>query len=219
MTTMNTATGVGQPEARELRINLRDHNIGFYLPAGGRLEGRLALACGALIGGDFVGDIVCSAGSIVIQAGARIRGRLEAERIYVEGEVSSAPGQRSILVGRTLLAAGARAAIDAEMYATTWELRRAKLWGAVRTLEELPATAMGGRDPAPVAVARAEPRPELGHKTEPAKVTHRSVQTQPAHAVQAAQAAARNQVTTHRHEDEQEPAPRPGFFRRLFGAQ
>lgn len=122
----------------EITLSLKEHNIGFVLPFGSRMEGRLLLAGGALIFGDFVGDIFCESGSVIIKKGGRFRGIIEADRIYVEGEVSSIDGEkmRSTLIARNMIAGSSSSQINANIFSESFSLHRAKVWGALRTLEE-----------------------------------------------------------------------------------
>ena len=122
----------------EIILSLKDHNIGFVLPFGSRMEGRLLLAGGALIFGDFVGDIFCESGSVIIKKGGRFRGIIEADRIYVEGEVSSINGEkmRSTLIARKMIAGSSNSQINANIFSESFSLHKAKVWGALRTLEE-----------------------------------------------------------------------------------
>lgn len=121
----------------EISLSLREHNIGFTLPFGARMEGRLLLPCGALIYGDFVGDIFCESGSVVIKKGGRFRGMMEANMIYVEGEVSSLDERRrSTLIARKMIAGSSSAKINADIYSQTFAMHKAKVWGALHSLEE-----------------------------------------------------------------------------------
>lgn len=137
-----------QPDQRQgqIKLSLQEHNVGMILPAGGRIEGRMSLPTGALIAGDFIGDILCETGSVIIAAKARFRGTIEADRIYIEGEVSSSSERRSMLIGRQLIAGSSFARINADLYAKTFALHKAKVWGCLHALEDLnrPATALTG---------------------------------------------------------------------------
>ena len=120
----------------ELVLSIRDHDISFVVPAGTRMEARAALPGGALICGEFTGELLSQHGSIVIAAGATVQGTLEADNIYIEGDVSSSPTKLSILIARNLIAAGAAARIHANLFANVWNLNRPKLWGQIHTFDE-----------------------------------------------------------------------------------
>lgn len=121
-----------------LVLSLHEHGIGFFLPGGAVLHSsNFALAHGALIEGEFVGDMVCEAGSIVIGAGARVYGSLTADRIYIEGTVGSRRGQRSVITGRALVAVSARARVNADMRSRAWSLYAgSQIWGTLGTIED-----------------------------------------------------------------------------------
>ena len=99
----------------------------------------MVLQHGALICGEFIGDILCEKGSVIIAKGARMRGRIEADRIYIEGEVGSGKTTRSILIGRQLIAGGSTAKIDADLYSRLFAIHKAKIWGQLQTMEEAEA--------------------------------------------------------------------------------
>lgn len=140
---MNSMTGdnpdpfASAPQG-EISLSLREHGISFVLPFGARMEGRLLLPGGALIFGDFIGDIFCESGSVVIKQGGRFRGMVEADRIYVEGEVSSVDDdkRRSTLIARKMIAGSSTSRINANIFSQAFSLHKAKVWGALRTLEE-----------------------------------------------------------------------------------
>lgn len=121
-----------------IHLALQDHCVGFLLPAHGVLHsGRFTLACGALIEGEFVGDLQCMTGSIIIGANARVYGSLTAERLYIEGTVGSRQGLRSLLTGHSLIAASAASRINADLRSRSWSLHTgAKIWGELRTIGE-----------------------------------------------------------------------------------
>ena len=121
----------------DISLSLRDHHIAFTLPFGSKMDGRLMLPCGALIFGDFSGDIFCESGSVIIKHGARFTGVLEADNIYIEGEVAPLDEENhSILIGRNLVAGFANARISANIFSPAFDLHKAKIWGQLRTLEE-----------------------------------------------------------------------------------
>lgn len=130
-----------EPKMATLNLNLREHNIGFYLPPGAHLEGRLRCPTGALIAGTFIGELLVESGSLIITGSAGFRGIAEADRVYVEGRVASAKAakgaSRSILIGRRLIAASADSEIDADLFAPTFTTTRAKIWGRMHSLEEV----------------------------------------------------------------------------------
>lgn len=121
-----------------LNISLHEHGIGFFVPPGMVLHVTTCnLPQGALIEGEFVGDLVSEAGSVVIGAGASVYGSITADRIYIEGTVGSRRGQRSDLMGRAMIAAGAQARVNADMRSRAWSLHTgAQIWGSVSTIDE-----------------------------------------------------------------------------------
>lgn len=121
----------------ELTLSLRDHNIGFSLPFGSRMEGKLFLPSGALIQGDFIGDIYCETGDVIITKGARFSGQIEADNIYIEGEVAPIDrDKKSIIIGRALVSLSEFSRINADIYTPALAHHKGKLWGTVHTLEE-----------------------------------------------------------------------------------
>jgi len=102
---------------------------------------------GAVIDGEWVGDLVAAGNSsIIIREGARVEGRLEAARIYVAGEVlSPTGGPASILIGRQLIFASPQAVIDADMFSPSLALSRCKIKGMMGTLEDLREAQSSGR--------------------------------------------------------------------------
>lgn len=126
----------GKPQDA-ISLSLREHNISFTLPFGARLEGRLLLPGGALIFGDFIGDIFCESGSVIVKKGARYQGMAEADQIYIEGEVSSLDEKRrSTLIARRLVACSSTSRVNADVFSASFALHKAKIWGTMRTLEE-----------------------------------------------------------------------------------
>jgi len=144
---MNEPTPADPRPQSQISLSLREHNIGYILPHGAKADGRLLLPCGALIHGDFIGDIFCESGSVIIKEGARFRGMVEADIIYVEGEVSSIAGvgNRSTLIGRQMVAASSVARINADIFSQSFALHKAKVWGTLRTLEEAEQRRQGNR--------------------------------------------------------------------------
>lgn len=136
-------------EESTISLDIADHEIGFIVPAGARMQGRLHLPCGALILGEFVGEILCARGSLIIKNGARARLIGEADRVYVEGNVASLTldadtkdadqgPSRSVLIGRQVVAAASSAECNADMYAPQFAVTKgAKVWGRMLTIEDL----------------------------------------------------------------------------------
>ena len=130
-------TSMDAAKGSEITLSLRDHGITFTIPFGARMEGKLLLPGGALIHGDFIGDLYCETGAVLIMPGARFSGQLEADEIYIQGEVLPVAGnKRSILVARTLVAASESSRINADVYSPSFGLHKAKIWGTLNTLEE-----------------------------------------------------------------------------------
>jgi cytoskeletal protein CcmA (bactofilin family) len=121
-----------------LNISLHEHAIGFFVPPGMVLHASTCnVSQGVLIEGEFVGDLVSEAGSVVIGAAASVYGSITADRIYIEGTVGSRRGQRSELMGRAMIAAGAQARVNADMRSRAWSLHTgAQIWGSVSTIED-----------------------------------------------------------------------------------
>lgn len=157
MTNSNDAAAGAGSVGTEISLSIREHNICFTVPFGARFEGRLLLPGGALIYGDVVGDIFCESGSIIIHKGGRFRGMAEADRIYIEGEVSSLEDEkrRSALVGRKMVAGSSNARINADIYSMSFSLHRSKVWGTLKTLEE--ANIARQKNRAVAIESRAEP--------------------------------------------------------------
>lgn len=121
----------------QISLTIEEHSIGSIFPPGSKIEGKMHLPQGVIIGGDFVGEIFCARGSVIIQKGARFAGRIEADRIYIEGDiVSSREGRTSTLVGRQLVAAGSTARVHADLYSSAFAIHKAKLWGQTLPLED-----------------------------------------------------------------------------------
>lgn len=124
-------------ESGQLTLSLHEHDIGFYLPPGASLEGaNLELPHGALISGTFIGNIKCEHGSVIITSEARMCGQIEADRVYIEGEIASTKTARSKVIGKWLVAASSNARINADLYGNSFALHDPKLWGQVVTLDE-----------------------------------------------------------------------------------
>ena len=118
----------------------------------------MVLPHGALICGEFIGDILCERGTVIITKGARIRGRVEADRIYVEGEVSSGSKTRSILMGRQLIAGGSTAKINADLFSRLFALHKCQgMWGRCQSFEEAEAArlTLSVQAPAPTRSAKS----------------------------------------------------------------
>lgn len=72
-----------------ITLDLREQNIGFVVPPNSLVRGEFLLSTGALIVGSFRGRLVCSRGSVIIQRGATFEGEVEADQVWVDGEVRS----------------------------------------------------------------------------------------------------------------------------------
>jgi cytoskeletal protein CcmA (bactofilin family) len=130
-----------KPRKRErehtLNLSLREHHIGFFVPPDMVLDGScLELKFGALIYGTVIGDIWCESGSVIIAAQGRVCGNIEADRIYIEGEVASPKGSKSTLTGRLLLAASANSKVNANVRSRAFAIHRAKIWGQIEPIED-----------------------------------------------------------------------------------
>jgi hypothetical protein len=123
--------------SREISLSLREHNVSFVLPAGAKMEGNLVTPGGVMIYGELVGDVFCESGSFIVMPGAAYRGIAEADCVYVSGTVASSAGRkRSALVSRNLLAASKDAQIDADLFAQSFALHKARVWGQLHALDE-----------------------------------------------------------------------------------
>lgn len=126
-----------EPDSKSaLTLSLREHNIGFVLPDGATLESaKLSLPHGAIISGVFIGDLVCERGSAILTRNAKFCGNIEADRVYIEGEVDSLRTKRSQVIGRMLIAASRHATIRANLISTAHALHHPKFWGEIISLE------------------------------------------------------------------------------------
>lgn len=123
-----------------LSLSIREHDVGFFLPPRAVLNNsRLELPHGALLCGSFDGDLICEAGSVIITKDCRFCGSIEADRIYIEGDVASVRERRSLLIGRVLVAAGATARINADLKSRNFAVHKAKIWGRLLSWEEGPS--------------------------------------------------------------------------------
>lgn len=93
-------------------LDLREHQIGYVVPPNSLVRGELLLSCGALIVGSFCGRLVCSKGSVVIKRGATFEGEIEADQVWIDGEVRSLSSNTVVmlsLLGRSTPAGAAPA--------------------------------------------------------------------------------------------------------------
>lgn len=122
----------------QIKLSLHEHNVGFYLPPGASLESaNLELPYGALISGTFIGTLKCETGSVILTSEARICGRIEADRVYIEGEIVSVKGgPRTMIIGRWLVAASSNARINADLCSNAFSLHKPKFWGQLMTLDD-----------------------------------------------------------------------------------
>ena len=150
------STAIDTPQSSdlgEITLSLRDHHIAFTLPYGARFDGQLLLPCGALIHGDFVGDLFCETGSVLIKKGARFSGQIEADNIYIEGEVLPVSDKkRSIVVARSLVAGSSSSRINADIYSPSFAVHKSKIWGSLHTLEEAAEVRKSNRAHAETAI-------------------------------------------------------------------
>jgi cytoskeletal protein CcmA (bactofilin family) len=126
----------GKTASSALTLSLQEHHIGFFVPPEATLEGAIDLKFGALIYGTVIGDITCSAGSVVILAGGRVCGNIIADRVYVEGEVASPKGGRSTIQAHLLLAASSASKINADIRSRAFAIHKAKIWGRMEQIED-----------------------------------------------------------------------------------
>lgn len=136
---MSITPPVQPPANGSLTLSIRDHQIGFLLPQGATLDGaNLDLPHGAIIAGTFIGNIKCEHGSVVITETARVCGRVEAERVYIEGEIASTREARSRVIGRWLVAASSKARINADLCSNAFSLHKPRFWGQLITMDNEP---------------------------------------------------------------------------------
>jgi hypothetical protein len=203
----------GRPATHDIALTLRNHNVTFILPAGARLVGDLDLANGGVILGEVIGNITCGQGSLIVDAKGHVRGRIEADRIYVAGRVSSGE-QPSQLIGRKLVAAGNASTVQADIFTPSCSVDRAAFNGTIHTLDELAdipslaATAARAQLAAPAGSAPTGAPAIAGQspRTAPRMAGH-SAAARPARAGSAPVTAAQTN---------QAQANKPGFLRRLF---
>ena len=131
-----------------LVLSLHEHHIGFFVPPETTMDvAHLDLKFGALIYGTVIGDIQCSAGSVIVLAGGRVCGNITADRVYVEGDIASPKGGRSQIHARLLLAASSAARINADVKSRAFAIHKAKIWGQIEQIEDVPP----GADEPPAA--------------------------------------------------------------------
>ena len=68
-------------------LDLRTHQIGFIVPPNSLVRGEFLLSTGALVVGSFCGRLVCSRGAVIIKRGAVFEGEIEADQVWVDGEI------------------------------------------------------------------------------------------------------------------------------------
>ncbi|MDF2461875.1 MAG: hypothetical protein K0Q43_110 [Ramlibacter sp.] len=68
-------------------LDLREHQIGYVVPPNSLVRGEVLLSSGALIIGSFCGRLVCSHGSVIIKKGATFEGEIEADQVWIDGEI------------------------------------------------------------------------------------------------------------------------------------
>lgn len=136
--TQNSKVATDPNTSDSINESMAEHKISFVLPFGARMEGVLTLEGGALIYGDFIGDIYSKFGSLIIKKGGRFQGAAEADSIYIEGHVSSQLDNpdKSRLIARKKIIGFSSARIDANVFSDTFETTKAKVWGAIKTLAE-----------------------------------------------------------------------------------
>lgn len=125
---MNTRTHSTPENVREkLHLSLREHNVGFLVPAGAvlKLEGNTTLPHGALIAGKLVGNIECKDGSVIV-LGEHV-GNISANRVYVEGSVTAHE-----ILARDLFGAGRSARIQANVFAGSYATYNPSIRGTLR---------------------------------------------------------------------------------------
>ena len=140
MSAMN-GPAVAQPSNSKitdaLTLSLRDQDVGFFLPARAVLHNaRLELPHGALISGTFVGDLICEGGSVVVTEEGQVCGHIEANKVYIAGKIASTRERRSLVTGRTMIAAGSTARINADLRSAAFAIHRPKLWGKLISIED-----------------------------------------------------------------------------------
>jgi hypothetical protein len=91
-------------------LDLKEHQIGFIVPANSLLRGEFLLSTGALILGSVCGRLVCSQGSIIVHRGATFEGEMEADQVFVDGEVRNISGSTAQLLAHTARTTPAAAA-------------------------------------------------------------------------------------------------------------
>lgn len=109
-----------------ISLDLRTHQIGYIVPPNSLVRGELLLSTGALIVGSFCGRLVCSSGAVIIKHGAVFEGEIEADQVWIDGEVRpvSAPTAQMLSLLSRSTPSGASGAIAG--LATTYKQRLAE---------------------------------------------------------------------------------------------
>lgn len=94
-------------------LDVREHHIQYMVPPHSLVRGEMLLSGGAVIFGTFCGRLICSKGSVIIKKGAIFEGEIEADQVWVDGEIralSSGTASLLNLLGASTPAAGKSAA-------------------------------------------------------------------------------------------------------------
>lgn len=118
-------------KSTRLQLSLHEHGVIFMWPPNSTavLHADLDLDGGALIAGEFRGNLISRKGSVVITRTGRFIGNLEADRIYVEGMIGDLEFPDGNIVGRYSLAASSTASIMANMRARAYAIHSARMFG------------------------------------------------------------------------------------------
>lgn len=149
MSTSTATTDNYRPAAADgdLSLSLQDHRIGMVIPAGARIVGTLELPTGVLVRGAVSGSIACNEGSVVVAEGGHVTGNIEADRIYIEGDVGPPfdgvdDGEPPVrCVASELIAVAEGAQVRSNLMAPAFSIHSDAIKGQLETLRLAPAAA------------------------------------------------------------------------------
>jgi len=84
---LGLATTEQEQAEQELALDLGEHQIGMVVPSNSLVRGEFLLSAGVVIDGTFCGRLVCSSGSVFIRHSAIFEGEVEADQVWIDGEV------------------------------------------------------------------------------------------------------------------------------------
>lgn len=84
-----------------VELDLREQGIGYVVPVNSMIRGELLLSTGAVIAGTFCGRLVCSQGTVALLKGSVFEGEIEAEKVWIDGDVRNISPATAQLLGLT----------------------------------------------------------------------------------------------------------------------